>query len=333
MSTIIKRAKIWAEFERMRIKHPRLSEAHDAYDDLRESKRSTPNSPQRFVALFAPTHSGKSMSVRTYIESKVVDAAVSRGLFPADMDRNLIAKRQNIVLHVTLSAKASPKSLATDILRELGDARADKGTASSLLARSYDLMAAEGTELLIVDEIQHLSGMRGRLVGGSSRGLMDDSTSVTDTLKTMMIRGLVPMVFIGVEEARHFLFNDAQLAGRCLLELNYNCLDWADLRQREIFRDYCGRLGLKLKQHKLFKEAANFLIPDILACLHEISKGRIGVVSRLVQHAAALAAKKNADTIQREHLETATDTWAIPNDFIDYNPFQAGVRRVEKKRA
>jgi hypothetical protein len=317
MSAKVERAKIWEEFENIRIKHPRLVEAHDAFDDLRKLRKATPNAPQRFVALFAPTHSGKSMSVRTYLETAVATEAIARGLFSDDMDRKLIAKRQRIALHVTLSANATPKTLASDILRALGDERAESGNTPSLLARAYDLMHKIGIEILFVDEIQHLR---------------EYGISVTDTLKTMMIRGLVPMVFIGIEEARHHLFNDPQLANRCLLELDYSCLDYENQSERKLFEDYCGRLGLKLKQHELFEKAADLLADDIPACLHVVSGGRIGMVSRLVQDAATIAAEQAADTVRRHHIDEAVAVW-LRKGRVKENPFRSGVRRTKVKAA
>ncbi len=332
MGAKITHSTIWAAFESIRIEHPRVKQAYRAFDDLRQLKLAKPHAPQRFVSIFAPTHSGKSMSVQMYIETKVVQEAVRRKLFPGSMPHGEIARRQRIVLHVTLSASATPKSLASDILRALGDQRAERGTATSLLARSYDLMQAVGTELLIVDEIQHLSATRGRKTVGIARAL-EQSTSVTDTLKTMMIRGLVPMVFVGIDQARHLLFNDDQLANRCRLELDFGCLNYSNQRERKIFEYYCALLGSNLRAQGLFESEVDLLTEGVAACLHAVSGGRIGLVSRLVERAAVIALDEDATTINRQHLERATNDWAIPQNLIDYNPFRSGIRTIEKRVA
>jgi hypothetical protein len=330
MTRQIRRSTIWAAFESIRIEHPRVKEAYRTFDDLRQLKLEHSNAPQRFVSIFAPSHSGKSMAAQMYIETKIVEEAIRRKLFPADTPLCEIARRQRLVLHVTLSASATPKSLASDILMALGDKRAERGTATGLLARSYDLMQAVGTELLIVDEIQHLSPTRGRKNVKIARAF-EQSTSVTDTLKTMMIRGLVPMVFIGVNEARHLLFNDEQLANRRRLELDFGCLNYGHQRERKIFEYYCAFLGAMLREQRLFRSEVDLLTNGVAACLHAVSGGRIGLVSRLVERAAVIALDDDATTISTQHLERATIDWAIPRGLIDYNPFKLGIRRIEKR--
>jgi hypothetical protein len=320
------RAKIWAEFERMRIKHPRLDEARAAFDDLRAMKRANPLAPQRFVSMFAPTHSGKSTTITNYIETDVVDVVIKRGLFKADEDRAVIAKKQKLVLHISLEGVTKPKSLATDILTRLEDDDPAGGTAPSLLQRSYKQMHECITELLIVDEIQHLSPTEREKKQQSYREKKEEGTSVTNTLKIMMIRGLVPMAFVGLDEARTTLFSDGQLADRCLHELDFSCLDYALPKERKIFEDYCGRLGLKLKQHDPFEEPSNFLDADIIPCLHEISGGRIGAVSRFVEKAAVIASKAKATGVTRDHLVLAGDEWAKKPESLGYNPFRGGIR-------
>jgi hypothetical protein len=319
------RAKIWSEFQKMRIKHERLSEAHKIFNDLRKSKRDAPFEPQRFASIFAPTHSGKSMAVRTYRETVVAEEAVKRGLFPADMDRKEIAGKQRIVLHITLDGVTKIKNLAEEILRALGKGNV-KGTTSNLLKLAYDTLLELGTELLIIDEVQHLKTTKER---SKFAELQEGETALTNTFKTMLIRGLVPMVFIGIETARPLLFNDEQLALRCIDEIDYDGLDYAVESERELFENYCGRLGIKLEQHGLFKCTSNFFVEGIPACLHAASAGRIGVVSRIVEHAAVIAADAGSPCVLRGHLMMAVDAWAIPRKYIDYNPFRDGVRKAE----
>ncbi|WP_375762581.1 ATP-binding protein [Bradyrhizobium sp. B025] len=324
MSNKVTRAKIWTEFQLMRIEHGRLPVAHKIFDDLREARRKAPLEPQQFAALFAPTHSGKSMAVRMYRETVVAAEAIERGLFPATMDRKEIANAQRIVLHITLEGVTSIKNLAEEILLCFGVK--EKGSTNSLLKLAYDYLKKFEVELLIIDEVQHLKTTKEK---NKFAELREGETALTNTFKTMLIRGLVPMVFIGITEARPLVFNDEQLADRCLVEIDYDCLDFAVKAERDIFLDYCGRVGLKLKQHGLFEEASNFLAQGIPACLHAASTGRIGIVSRIVMQAATFAAEEGAPQVLREHLKKAVDAWAIPRKVTDYNPFRDGVRQLE----
>lgn len=318
-------------FSKMRIKHPLLVTAHQLYDDLREAKRSSPGRPQKFGALFAPSQSGKSMSVQTYIETRVVDDAIARGLFPPDMDRAEIARQQKLVLHVTLSAKASMKGLASDILVAFGDPASPRGTTQSLFKRVYDYIRYYGTELIFIDEIQHISDSYTKIDNQPwiGRSGIVQSTAVTDTLKTFLLQGLVPLVFVGIEEARHHIFNDIQLASRCYKELDFKSLDLAVHDKKKAFFDYIGRLGLKLQQHGLFEESTNLLLGDIPAHLHTCAGGRLGMATNIVLAAAIVAREENATSVTRQHLAQAVDDWAIPLNIIDHNPLRTGSRTFD----
>ncbi|MBD9571874.1 hypothetical protein [Ensifer sp. ENS08] len=121
MSGAISISDIMSKFDCIRIKHPRLEEAHMWFDTMRGTKRASPQSPKKFISIFAPAQSGKSMSVLTYIHTKVVDEVIKAGLFDKDLGREAIAKEQKLVLHLTLTAKATTKSFVEDVLVALGD--------------------------------------------------------------------------------------------------------------------------------------------------------------------------------------------------------------------
>jgi AAA domain len=114
------RAKVWTEFLKMRITHERLGPAHALFDDLRATNRDAPLEPKRFASIFAETHTGKSMCVCTYLETTVAEEAIRRGLFPGKMDRKDIAKKQHIVLYISLEGVTNLKNLAQEILFAMG---------------------------------------------------------------------------------------------------------------------------------------------------------------------------------------------------------------------
>lgn len=319
------RGKIWSAFNDIRIFNDRLLEAHEIFDDLRLVTRESPLEPKRCATIFAPTHSGKSMCVKTYLETTIADEAIKRGLFPATMKRKEIAKKQRIVIYVTLEGVTTIKNLAKEILLALGVD--EDGNATALLKLCYDHIVALGVELLIVDEIQHLKVSKERSKFADKK---EGEVGIANTLKVMLIRGVCPMVFIGVTEARTLLFGDDQLDGRVLEDIPFDRLDYAIAAQREMFIDYCGMLGLKLKEHHLFEEDSNFLDGDIPECLYIVSGGSVGYVSRVVEQAAVIAAKAKSPCVLRSHLEAAVDKWAIPR-LINYNPFTTGPRKAVLK--
>ncbi|MHA6731240.1 AAA family ATPase [Devosia sp. A369] len=340
------RATVIAAFEMMRIKHPRIPGVHEKLDDAREAGRLTPRSPKRYIEFFAPSHSGKSTAIRSYIEDKVVPEVIAKKLFPADMDVLEIAEKQKLVLHVTLSPRASVRSMAADILRALGDPLADKGDGPVLLRRVYEYLAgtykdpATGkeigrqTELVILDEIQHLSASKTvRPDGKMEKSHKITSTEVTDTLKTMMIRGLVPMVFVGVTEAREHLAIDIQLTNREMDKIDFSPLRWSDDEDVAIFMEYCEEAAGKLIEHKLLTEKTDLLEDDIPEKLWAASGGCVGVVSRILEQAVFHVLERDGTKVEYDDLALAVDTRAIPNNMCTYNPFRKDVLQVEVSAA
>jgi hypothetical protein len=317
-------ATVWTEFTKMRIKHPRLEAVYQAFDDLREYGASVPFEPKGYVKLLAPTHSGKSTSVRSYIETVVVDEAIERGLFSADTDRALIAREQRLVLHVTLSPNATPKSLATDILQRLGDPQAHRGTQAALETRLYRMLQETGVELVILDELQHMSASSLRM--GPDGTMVKQSQSspmaVASTLKTMLIRGLVPMAFVGTLDAAKFLKFDGQIGGRILKDLDFSPLRWETPGDRKFFQEWCGKVGIKVFEHGLLPKRPNLVEGDIPVNLWAASGGKIGFVSRIVQDAVIHAKERESETLDRSDLEWAVDHCAIPNGICTTNPFR-----------
>jgi hypothetical protein len=316
---------ILSEFENMRIEHGRLQKAYDVFDILRMTKRKAPFQPKRWSSIFAPTGSGKSTAIRMYLENEVAKEAIKRKLFPADMHRFEIAARQKIVVHITLDGVTNIKSLMQVILAAMGGPT--KGTKSELTRLVYDHLKEPTVELLIIDELQHLLPKKDKDKRADDQG--DEPTAITDTLKSMLIHGCVPMVFVGIDEARHVIFNSRQLAGRNVKQIDYSCLAWTDPSERKIILNYCGIVGLKLKQHGLFEQPSNFLKDDIPACLTAASSGRIGMISRIVEQGSLIAVDENSSQVLRSHLEKAVDRWAIPANVIDYNPFRSGIREAK----
>jgi hypothetical protein len=340
------RGQVIAAFELMRIEHPRIKEVHSALDDAREAGRLTPQSPKRYIELFAPSHSGKSSAIRSYIEDVVVQEVIDRGLFPSDMDRQEIAARQRLVLHVTLSPKASIRSMAADILRQLGDARADVGTGPVLLRRVYEYLSGSyidpmtkqpigrQTELVILDEIQHLSSSKvERPDGKLAKSHRITSTEVTDTLKTMMIRGLVPLVFVGVPEAREHLSIDVQLTNREMTKIDYSPLKWSSEKDQLVFLEYCEEAACLVVSTGLLPKKANLLHENVAYRLWQASGGCIGVVSRLLEEAVFHALDRDADRVEYEDLALAVDTRGIPNGMCKSNPFRGDEPEAELEEA
>ncbi len=328
----LSRGVINGKFKAMRIEHPGVASLVAACEGAREGAREAPYEDKSYIDLFAPSHTGKSTAIKFYIENHVVPELIAEGLFPADMPVREIALKQTRVIHVTLTEKATRKSMYADILRRLGDQRAHKGEIDDLRMRVYDYLADKRVELLILDEIQHLSqGVVKKIQDQKVKQLMTQGTEVTDALKNMMIHGLVPMLLSGIPEARVHLAVDEQFTNRNLEMIDFSPLQWSDEDHQKIFEDYCGEVGALIFSEGMMAEPSNFFDGGIPHMLWAASGGRLGLASRIAEEAVFHASARGASQVYLEDLAMAVDTRAIPNKFCLYNPFRMGV--IEMKVA
>ncbi|WP_315924088.1 AAA family ATPase [Mesorhizobium sp. SP-1A] len=321
--------EIVAEFARMRIGNPLLDEAHSLFDNLRYVGRRCSVGPLPWGGVFGPPLTGKTMSVTTYIESSVVDELIRHRKFAADMDREEIARQQRTVVPVIVSPQATERSFAVDILQALGGPLPPRGlSAQELLALACVSLRDHSTELLIIEEAQHLLDQM-TFRASASRA----ETTATKILKTLLLKGVAPVVLVGNMEARYELMSNVALATRCIKHLDFGALDRVDEVQWGTFINFVGTLGARLKQHGLFDEPSDFVSGDVVACIHEVANGRLGMASAIICSASMVARKAGAVRVTREHLSIATDTWAVPVGIIDYNPFEDGIRSAACSRA
>lgn len=313
-------ARIEVEFDAFRIPHPRLVEVGQRLAEMRGVAQASrakwiaqgmprKRMPQMFLPVIAPSGSGKSTSINMYLEDVVA--------------KETLGKDQRPIVHVTLSSEATTKRLGSDILEEFGDPDPETGTAPQLLRRSYNALEIAETDVLVIDEIQHLihadTGQR-------------TAWSVTETLKRMLIRGACPMVLMGTPEARSVLLSNPQMKQRALEPVFLEPLDIQVAEERAMFIDHVAGIDLKMVERKLAPDLSGLVMDDLPACFFDVSKGVIGTVSKLVMAAAKHAARDGRRGVTRDDLSHATRRWAIPTGITDHDPFSAGPRDLKQLR-
>ncbi|WP_400768741.1 TniB family NTP-binding protein [Methylosinus sporium] len=320
------------------IEHPRLTEAVDRMDKLREIGRDTIGKPQKILPVIGPSGSGKSTNIRAWRDKIVIT-------------ENIRQDAPHPVLHVTLSAKATVKTLGADILHALGENGLPIEVISDMLGRQRgrrarvadpmnDLKDAQvmyaaatalkiaGVQLLALDEIHHLV---------HSDGAIKTAWSVSETLKVLADTGVCPIAVIGTYEARRLISasNNPQFVQRCTTPIALDPLDISIPDELILFAGYVNSLGKQYHRAGIFPEPQNLTREDFLACYYDVSGGVIGTVSRLTEAAADYAIRRGAKTIDREDLSLATRRWAMSLDITDHDPWANGARDLQtiKKRA
>lgn len=287
-----------ARFKAVFIPYPKHVNLHDRWDYLQQLGVRTKGQPQMGLRVLAPTGSGKSTAAEAY------QALVERDRPPTKTFRPIVK--------VDLEKKSTSKKLMMSILDKFGDPYATHGNELALKRRVFACFEHFGTELLIVDEVQHLNYRNGF------------NNDVTDTLKGMLDAGLVPMAFLGTEKAEQMFRRNLQLNGRLLAPCDIRPLDPKREDDRRDFSQFVARLEKIIVDQGVLQERSNLAEAGVLAALFEVSAGVIGRVSRLFQIGLEFALRRGAHRLEPRDLADAVDQWAIEQNFISCNP----VRRL-----
>ncbi|MDG2527596.1 TniB family NTP-binding protein [Caulobacter endophyticus] len=284
-----------ALFQQIYIAYPPHISLHEWCAYLVELGRATRGRPQKGMRALGPSGSGKTAAMLAFIHK-----------FLAKTPRT--ADRVPIVF-VTLERAATSKRLMISILEYFGDCHSSRGTEQSLKMRVKACFERFGTELLIIDEIQHLNYRN------------SERSDVTDSLKRLLDDGVVPIVFLGTEEANGLFTRNVQLGGRLISPCDFKPLDLQLSADRALLAGYATLLNQSMVKKGVFQELSCLEDPFVLACLHAVSDGVIGRVSRLVEIALEIALRRAATRIEKYDLALAVDRWAIPNGITATNPF------------
>ncbi|MGR9268094.1 AAA family ATPase [Rhizobium leguminosarum] len=317
---------LYAEFRAMRIKHPLHDAAVGTFEDLRLRKVYAPDEEQTTASMFAGSQSGKTTTVRWYIENQIVDECFRRGIFnekDRDTPRHILAKVQTLALYVKLKSSTTMSKLVAAFLVALGDPYPMKGTIGERLLRVDKALRKKGYEIIFIDESQHIR--INQSAGSISR--QDDATDVQNTFKDILT-STWPIVFVGLPAAKKIVFEE-QLDTRSENPIFFGPLSAGDDEHMETFQKFCGRLSMKLVQHGILPNRAEILVTgDVPLCLHVASAGRLGLVTVIVRKALEIAFKEKRDEIERKDLQEAVRLFSMRIKLCDYNPFIEGAREL-----
>ena len=289
-----------ATYKEIFLPYPRHVTFHSDCDYLRQLGLATKGGPQSGLRVLAPSGSGKSTAARMFIALLETRERSDPDVKP--------------VVMVSLTSAATPKKLFSDILTEMGDGFADRGTEQTLRRRVIACFEQFQTQLLIIDEVQHLN------FRSSAKN------DVTDALKSLLDTGVVPIVFLGTEDAEAMFKRNLQLNGRLLPPCDFKPLRATVAEDAELFSGFWQRLDAEVVKRGLMRSASGLDGAEFLGALHKVTGGVVGTVSRLAKEAMTIAIRRSAERIELYDFVLATDRWAIPNSFCSTNPFRSLLR-------
>ncbi|WAC59787.1 TniB family NTP-binding protein [Brevundimonas sp. SL130] len=281
-----------AQFRTIFVPYPLHVEFHSRCDYLMELGRATKGQPQRGMRVLAPSGSGKTTAAQAFIRDVEL------------RDRSEPERRR--VMHVSLDRATTVKKFYTSILHKFGDSCLGRSDEITLKYRALGFFEQMGCELLFIDEVQHMAAGSG---------------DVTDSLKSLLDLGAIPIVFLGTEEAGEMFARNLQFNARLLQPCDFPRLRSTLDGDQRLLRGYWERLDAEIVRQKLISTSSGLFDPDFLSALHTVADGVIGRVSRLTESALEIALRRGHEAIQLEDFHLATERWALPQGFVGRNPF------------
>lgn len=285
-----------AAFQSIYIPYPPQLAFHERCAFLVELGRATRGRPQRGMRVLAPPGSGKTAAAEAFIRQFEAAYPPTENFVP--------------IVHVPLDRATTTKKLMMSILDAFGDSYSSHGNEQVLKARAKLCFERFGTLLMIIDEVQHLNFRTSA------------TNDATDTLKRLLDDGVVPIVFMGTEDALSMFTRNIQLSSRLIEPSDLSPLNWNSAAHRQLLASYIAALDAAMVHHRIVDEPAGPFDPRVVGCLHTVTNGVIGRVSRLFAVALDIALRRGAARIEVYDLSLAVDRWAIPNGITGHNPFQ-----------
>ena len=217
------------------------------------------------------------------------------------------------IIRSFIPSSATIKGVQTELLQALGDPHPEKGTRYAQEVRLLDLLDGCASELLILDEIQHLIS---RL---TARILQD----VADWVKLLMAKSRIPIVLMGMPEAQQVLQYDRQLARR--FSSVYHMTPFS-LRGEEQIVSY--RKFLNAAQTHILGTDIGLAEENGVLRVHAATAGYPSEIIKLIREAAYLAGDPPKVTL-KTLAEAFVDVIGF-HDSCPENPFQVPPARLRR---
>lgn len=224
------------------------------------------------------------------------------------------------VAYVPVPTHATAKTMISKLADFYGLPYSRTATYETLLNRVSHVMRECSTELVIIDDIHRLDlHYRG-------------NEQVADALKELSERCPGTMVYAGVDVARNGLFWGSR-GEQILARFELVRFDPYDISTEEVAGIW-GRLLVDLEQSLCLIQQPEREILEVVAELHDLSRGSIGRIAKAVRRGARLAIAQRTERLDTsEVLSTLAklrhaEAWNIGEDSLSDRP-----RRGRPKKA
>lgn len=252
------------------------------------------------LLLQGPSGSGKTTLIQEFIYST----------FP----NGRIPGQKLSALRVEIPSSPSKKNLAAAVLTALGDpfATSRSHSAEAKFTRIVTLLKNLGTEIIILDEAQHLVDYK-----------RNNAYEAADWIKSLMNDAQITVILVGLKRTQGLLWANEQLRRRFSACVDYDRFIWSSVEGQQQFALLVNSIGSILPVPTVELGTA-----DMLHRLHCASHGLIDYLIKILDRAVWLVQVGRAEGIDRNTLAEAflDEVWnrtpANRNPFADEFDFE-----------
>jgi len=282
-------------FDSIYLNFPRHKLMQVAIDKVMRHGMKAHGAPMRGLRVSGPTGSGKTTGIEQYVAH-----IIKRGEFSA---------RSTPVLYIRLRKKTTATKVLRSIVRKFGDRHTNCRDEDELNEQVRNTIDRAGIKLIVLDECQHL------------KNLSNDSMEVTDAFKVFLDDSIVPVIFVGTNDADPMFEANPELCGRLGTPIDLKPLRWDDGDDMASFEEFMRQLDREMVNRDLVNRPSGLDSVYNVACLYLASGGVIGTAYRIVREAMLIAIGRDAEFVEHYDLALATKRWAIENKVTRANPF------------
>lgn len=280
-----------------KMKTPDIELVRKAFDTCRATRHTD---CVQGMYLVGESGSGKSYIARSYVKKSPPFKDGLQQIVP--------------VLYVSLPGKATSKALLTRLFRKL-TGLSPKGSEEDIQARLISRLISARTEVIIVDESQHLvretSSVTAQHAADAFKAIMDPEDGAG-----------IPVICVGIDSALSLLRGKAK----------FKAEKQQKRRNRQMYRIAAYGFGtqnwtdlISWYQATLQCEV-NLCTEEMLKRLHLASNGLFGMLTPLFKDAIEFAGSRHA--ITKKHLAKAYEVFQPENE-LGCNPFTATLATLE----
>lgn len=213
------------------------------------------------------------------------------------------------VLHVKVPPKATPRSLASKILFDMGDPNHFRGTETELTSRVHHLVEKCDIKMIVLDEFQHL-------IDSDTHYVL---VTASNWVKTFTEEIKIPVVLCGMPESMRIFINNPQLDRRFTNKIELSPFRYGTAAEITTFRKFLREVEKQLP----FAKHSNLSDVAIADRIYYTSLGIPFYVMQLLIEATTYAVNAGCDSIELRHLNQAFKKIKQTARPFTMNPFEA----------